>query len=232
VTGSASAASKVFVVIPAFNESQVLASTVWPLLPYGYSVVVVDDGSSDNSAAVLRDLPVLFLRHPVNLGQGAALQTGMQFALGRGAEYVVHFDADGQHPAASIDSFLEPLRRGECDVVTGSRFLTAEDQLLVPAARRWLLRGAVVVSGLLTGVWLSDAHNGFRAMTTEAARKIHLHENGFAHATEFLDQVRKARLRLKEMPVPIRYTSYSQAKGQSASNSVNILLEILLRKLL
>jgi hypothetical protein len=156
----------------------------------------------------------------------------MQFALQRGAEYIVHFDADGQHPAASIESFLDPLRKGECDVITGSRFLTAEDRALVPAARRWLLRGAVMVSGLLTRVWLSDAHNGFRAMTAAAAAKIHLHENGFAHATEFLDEVRKARLRLRELPVPIRYTAYSQAKGQSASNSVNILLEILLRKLL
>jgi glycosyltransferase involved in cell wall biosynthesis len=224
--------SKVFVVIPAYNEGRVLANTVWALLPYGYSVVVVDDGSRDDSAAGLAGLAVHYLRHPINLGQGAALQTGMDYALRQGAEFIVHFDADGQHPADRIESFLDPLRTGECDLVTGSRFLVAEDQALVPASRRFLLKGAVLVSGILTGVWLSDAHNGFRALTAEAARKIHLHENGFAHATEFLQEVRRAGLRLREMPVPIRYTAHSMAKGQKASNSVNILIEILLRKLL
>jgi len=222
----------VFLVIPAYNEGRVLASTIRGLLPYGYSIVVVDDGSSDDTPAILRDLPVHYLRHPVNLGQGAALQTGMDYALAQGAEYLVHFDADGQHPAEGIQGLLEPLRRGECDVAVGSRFLDAENVKLIPRSRRILLRGAVVISGILTRLWLSDAHNGFRALPRAAAQKIRLRENGFAHATEFLDAVRRARLRLREVPVAIRYTDYSQAKGQPASNSVNILIDVLLRKVL
>jgi len=228
--------SRVFLVIPSYNEGRVLASTIRGLLPHGYSIVVVDDGSSDGTPAILapilKDLPVHYLRHPVNLGQGAALQTGMDYALAQGAEYIVHFDADGQHPAEGIPSLLDPICRGECDVAVGSRFLDPESVKLIPRRRRILLRGAVVISGILTNLWLSDAHNGFRALSHAAAKKIRLHENGFAHATEFLDEVRRAKLRLREVPVAIRYTNYSQAKGQPASNSVNILIDVLLRKVL
>jgi glycosyltransferase involved in cell wall biosynthesis len=226
------ARSRIFLVIPAYNEGRILASTIRGLLPYGYSVVVIDDGSTDGTADILRGLPIHYLRHPVNLGQGAALQTGMDYALAHGAEYLVHFDADGQHPAEGISSLLEPIRRGECDVAVGSRFLDVENVKLIPPGRRILLRGAVVISGILTNLWLSDAHNGFRALPRAAAEKIRLRENGFAHATEFLDEVRRARLRVKEVPAAIRYTDYSQAKGQPALNSLNILIDVLLRKVL
>src|ERR1700694_4401182 len=215
--------SQVFVVIPTYNEGTVVGSTIRGLLPYGYSIVVVDDGSSDETAGIRKSWPIHYLRRPVNLGQGAALQTGMDYALAEGAEYVVHFDADGQHPAGRIGDLLEPIRRGECDVAVGSRFLDAENRNLVPLGRRILLRGAVVVSGLLTNVWLSDAHNGFRALSRSAAVKIRFHENGFAHPTEFLDEVRRARLRLREVSAPIRYTDYSRSKGLRAWNSLNIL---------
>jgi polyprenyl-phospho-N-acetylgalactosaminyl synthase len=220
-----------FVVIPSYNEGEVLVETVRQLMPLGYSIVVVDDGSAQCPSA-LAELPVHYLRHPVNLGQGAALQTGMDYALTRGAKYLVHFDADGQHPADKIATFVAELEQGNCDVVVGSRFLRESDQALVPTPRRILLKGAVAVSGVLTGIWLSDAHNGFRAMTAAAARRIRLRENGFAHATEFLDECRRAKLRLRELATPIRYTEYSMAKGQSSSNSINILIDILLRKAL
>src|ERR1700737_1869184 len=98
--------SRVFLVIPSYNEGSVLASTIRGLLPYGYSIVVVDDASSDGTPGILSDLPVHYLRHPVNLGQGAALQTGMDYALAQGAEYLVHFDADGQHPPDRISALL------------------------------------------------------------------------------------------------------------------------------
>jgi glycosyltransferase involved in cell wall biosynthesis len=221
--------SRTFVVIPSYNEGEVVVETVRQLLPLGYSIVVVDDGSTQPVES-LEELPVHCVRHPVNLGQGAALQTGMDYALSHGATYIVHFDADGQHPADRIATFLAELEHGDCDVVVGSRFLRPSDQSLIPGPRRLLLKAAVTVSGLLTGIWLSDAHNGFRAMTADAARRIRLHENGFAHATEFLDECRRAKLRLRELPTPIRYTAYSMAKGQSSTNSINILIDILLRK--
>lgn len=124
--------SSVFVVVPVLNEGPVIKSALQPLLDKGYSVVCVDDGSGDNTWSIIRSLPVYSLRHAVNLGQGAALQTGMTFAVTRGAEFIIHFDADGQHDADDVDVLLEPLRNGDADVVLGSRFLRPSDRDAVP----------------------------------------------------------------------------------------------------
>ena len=160
-----------FVIVPAFNEGEIIISTLQGLIAAGYSVVVVDDGSTNGMDALVANLPVYFLRHPVNLGQGAALQTGMTFALQNGAEIIVHFDADGQHKVEDIETLLKPLHQGEADVVLGSRFLREQDRSAVPLKKRVLLRLAVVVNWLTTGVRLTDAHNGLRAFTAKAARK-------------------------------------------------------------
>jgi len=220
-----------FVVIAAHNEARVIRASVEPLLALGYSVVVVDDASTDDTSARLRGMPLHVLRHRINLGQGAALQTGMEFACAHAARFIVHFDADGQHNPADIDALLAPLRAGEADVVLGSRFLRAEDRARVPARRRTLLRAGVVVNGLLTGVWLSDAHNGMRAMTAGAAARIDMRENRFAHASEILQLIRRAHLRCVERPTTIVYTVYSMEKGQSALNAVKIVFDLLLRRM-
>ncbi len=221
-----------FVIICAFNEASVIVSTVLAVKKLNYSVVVVDDGSTDGTWAQIVNLPVYRLQHPINLGQGAALQTGMSFALQQNAEFLVHFDADGQHQAKDIEALLAPLRRGEADVALGSRFLRYADTQLVPVARRRLLKGAIVVDGLLTGVWLTDAHNGFRAFTHTAASRIHLYENRFAHATEILSQISKLKLRYIEVPTAIVYSDYARAKGQSFWNAFDIMMDVLVRKVL
>lgn len=220
--------SRIFAVIPAYNEGTVLKSTVQPLVEAGYRVIIVDDGSADESWQIVQQLPVYGLRHPINLGQGAALQTGMKFAVAQQAEFVVHFDADGQHRVEDIETLLQPLRAGLADVALGSRFLRDEDMQHVPPLRRMLLRGARWVNFLFTGMKLTDAHNGFRAMTGAAAAKIELRENGFAHATEILVQIRRHRLRYVECPTRIEYTRYSQTKGQKFTSAFNILLDLLL----
>lgn len=222
----------VFVVVPTYNEARVIRDTLGALIEAGYAVVVVDDGSSDGTWELIAPLPVYRLRHPVNLGQGAALQTGMQFALQRGAEVIVHFDADGQHGAADIARLVAPIRAGEADVVLGSRFLRAEDRGEVPLSRQILLRGAIVVNFLATGLWLSDAHNGLRALSREAAARIEIRENGFAHASEIVWQIRERGLRSVERPMTVAYTDYARAKGQSVWNAFNILFDLLLRRLL
>jgi len=221
----------VFVVVPIFNEGPVIESTLGPLIDRGYSVVAVDDGSTDDSWSVIRSLPVYSLHHTINLGQGASLQTGTAFALSRDAEFVVHFDADGQHNPDDIEVLLDPLRKGEADVVLGSRFLRDADRRAVPPAKRVLLRSGRLVNGVLTGLWLSDAHNGFRALTRDAAAKIELHENRFAHASEILAQIRAAKLRFVERPTAIVYTEHSVTKGQSMWNSIKIVFDLLLRRI-
>ncbi len=220
-------ASTVFVVIPSYNEGAVLPSTIAPLLAAGYSIVVVDDGSRDRTWDLITKLPVTAVRHITNLGQGAAIMTGMAAALRAGASIVVHFDADGQHPAAQIPSLIEPILANHADIVFGSRFLRPQDLRQVPVVKRIALRAGIVVSGLLTGIWLSDTHNGFRALSRKAIEKICLRENGFAHATEILGEVRSLGLRYVERPVTIHYSDYSKRKGQSLLGGLNIVADLL-----
>jgi hypothetical protein len=156
----------------------------------------------------------------------------MDYAVSQGAEILIHFDADGQHPANRIPDLIRPITAGECDVVLGSRFLRREDRALVPWKKRLALRVGIVVSGILTGVWLSDTHNGFRALSRQAAMRIRLRENGFAHATEILACLRSTGLRYREVPVGIRYTAYSIRKGQPVSNGLNVVMDLLLSRVL
>jgi polyprenyl-phospho-N-acetylgalactosaminyl synthase len=219
--------SGVFIVMPAYNEGRALAATLNGLMGRRVQVVVIDDGSRDDTAAVAAEFPVHVVRHAINLGQGAALQTGMTYALKCGAKFIVHFDADGQHDAAEIDAMVERLKRDDCDVVLGSRFLRREDSQRVPVTRRIVLRTAVYINWLLTGVKLSDAHNGFRALSRTAAERIALEEDGFAHASEIITQIRRLNLRYVEHPTAIRYTDYSRAKGQSFWNGFNVIFDLL-----
>jgi len=221
----------VFVVIPAYNEDTVIRSTVTYLVGRGYTVVVVDDGSAVPVEKFLVGLPVYSLRHAINLGQGAALRTASDFAVLKGARIIVHFDADGQHDPALIERLIAPIEAGKAEVALGSRFLTEADSHEVPVVKRVLLKAGVFVSWVFTGMWLSDAHNGFRALSRVAAEKIKLEESGFAHATEILELVRRSRLKWVEVPVTIHYTDYSRAKGQSVFNSFNIVIDLMLRRL-
>ena len=230
-TTSAIDTPQVFVVVPAFNEGPAIRRTVAPLLALPLNVVVVDDGSDDQTGEQLAGLGLHYLRHRVNLGQGAALQTGTSYALQRGADYVVHFDADGQHRVEDVERLLHPLTEGPAEVSLGSRFLRAEDTGAVPFARRWLLRVGRISNWLMTGIYLSDAHNGFRAMTRDAAGRITIAENRFAHATEILGEISYHKLRFIEVATNIRYTDYSRAKGQSSWNALRILMELFLGRI-
>lgn len=221
---------EVFVIIPSYNEGTVIRETVAPLIKTGYTVVVVDDCSSDNTREALAGLPVYYLKHIMNQGQGAAIQTGIAFALENNAAYAVTFDADGQHNYQEIPALLDPIIAGRADITMGTRFKREKDIGQIPAARKIILKGAILVNGLITGMWLTDAHNGFRAMNRTALSKINLRENRMAHASEILTQIKQARLRYEEVPVNIVYTEYSKMKGQSHSNSINILIDLLLNK--
>ena len=215
-----------FVVVPAYNEASVIGDVVRGVLTAFPNVVVVDDGSSDATAAVLRDLPATVVRHLINLGQGAALQTGIEYALRDPyTKYVVTFDADGQHRVADAVAMVEVLRADpEVDVVFGSRFLDGRTQASRP--KRMLLRAAVVYTNMTTKMRLTDAHNGLRAMNRRVAGHLRIRQNRMAHASEIVEQIGSAGFRYREHPVHIVYTDYSRAKGQSMLNSVNILTEM------
>jgi glycosyltransferase involved in cell wall biosynthesis len=224
--------SAIFVAVAAHNEGRIIRSVLRQLVALGYSVVVVDDGSTDNTWRQLHGIGVHRLRHPFNLGQGAALQTAVSHAVDQGAQYIVHFDADGQHSPEDIPGLLAPLLAGRADVTLGSRFLRREDRQAVPASRRLLLKGAVVVNWLLSGLWLTDAHNGARALSRRAAQRIVLRENGFAHATEILQQIRSLGLRFVEAPTRIRYTEYSLKKGQRFWDAFDVFVDLIIKRVL
>jgi len=215
------------VVVPLYNEATVVGDVVRDLLASFPVVVAVDDGSTDGSAAVARAAGAVVVEHPINLGQGAALQTGIETALRLGAEYVVTFDSDGQHQRADAEAMVARLRAGEADVVFGSRFLDTRTR--PGLVKRAVLRAAIVYSNATTGVHLTDTHNGLRALNRRAASALRIRQNRMAHASEIIEQVGRARLRWVEHPVHILYTDYSRSKGQSVFNAVNILTEMIYR---
>ena len=195
-----------------------------------WQVVLVDDGSPQKLVLDCPELSqkVIILHHPINRGQGAALQTGADYAVRHGADAVVHFDADGQHDPADIPRFLTALDEGDCDIVLGSRFLRHEDLSAIPSGRRRMLRLARFVEGCLTGLKLTDVHNGFRALGPRALEVIRIREDRMAHASEILMQVAHNHLRWKELPTHVVYSDYSSTKGQSAGNAFNILWDLIL----
>ena len=214
-----------WVVVPLYNEASVITDVVRDIRTTFPQVVCVDDGSSDGSAVAARKGGAVVVQHPVNLGQGAALQTGIAYAL-RDPEmrYVVTFDADGQHRVEDARAMVEELRADKADVVFGSRFL---DSRTKPSkAKRLLLRAAVAYTNMTTKMRLTDAHNGLRVMNRSVAERLDIRQNRMAHASEIVEQIGSAGFRYTEHPVHIIYTDYSRSKGQSMLNSVNILTEM------
>ncbi|MDQ2954465.1 MAG: glycosyltransferase family 2 protein [Pseudomonadota bacterium] len=219
----------VWVILAAYNEASVIAAVISDLQRAGYRVVVVDDGSSDETANVAAKTGAMVIEHPINLGQGAALQTGLDFALRAGAEIIVTFDADGQHRAADIAGLVEALSAQGADFVLGSRFLG--DSVNLPRSRRFLLKAATAFTRLTTGLSITDTHNGLRAMTRRGARSIQLRQNRMAHASEILHQIAASGLKYVEAPVTIEYSAYSLAKGQTLADSLLILVDLFARRL-
>ncbi|HLA59252.1 MAG TPA: glycosyltransferase family 2 protein [Puia sp.] len=218
-----------YIIIPAFNESSGLNAVLESLLPLKYGIIVIDDGSSDGTDKIAGAFPVLLIRHELNLGQGAALETGMEAARRLNADFVIHFDADGQHDPSDIEQLLVPLQEGKADIVFGSRFLEKKPSGL-SLSKKIILKTGRWINYLITGILLTDAHNGLRALNKKALHSIHFHQPGMAHASEILYEVRRKSLRYLEQPVQISYTDYSKRKGQTLLNSVNILFHLFFKK--
>lgn len=219
----------VWVVIAAWNEGSVIADVVRGVLAQGVQLVVVDDGSRDETASVVLEAGACLVKHPINLGQGAALQTGIEFALSRGASFVVTFDADGQHDPTEILPMVDFLHQEGADICLGSRFLgTAKN---ISRLRVLTLKAAICFTWLTSGVTLTDAHNGFRAMTRSCAQRLCIKQNRMAHASEVISRIAEERWSYREFPVTIVYSDYSVHKGQRLSGSLKILFELVLRKI-
>jgi glycosyltransferase involved in cell wall biosynthesis len=216
---------RTWVVIAAFNEAAVIERVVASVRTDGWNVVVVDDGSRDDTAVQARAGGAVVLRHAINLGQGAALQTGIDYAIRRGAESIVTFDADGQHDPADLPRIVGALEQH--DIALGSRFLGTVEG--ATARRMAFLRAAVMMSNRLAGLKLTDAHCGLRAFRASVAPRLRMTQDRMAHASELLKKVQASGLSFTEVPITIRYTEHSMRKGQSGFQSVRILFDYFFR---
>jgi glycosyltransferase involved in cell wall biosynthesis len=223
-------AARTTIVIAAYNEGSSIAEVVRELVSSYPHVVVVDDGSEDATADEARAAGATVLTHFVNRGQGAALQTGITYAVADGADYIVTFDADGQHDMADLPALLEPIDRGQVEICLGSRFLERRGK--IPASRRVLLFFAVLFMRVTSRARLSDAHNGLRAFSRRAARELDLKLDRMAHASELIDQVVASGLPYIEVPVRIRYTDYSMSKGQRGTAALRVAFDYLMGRLI
>jgi glycosyltransferase involved in cell wall biosynthesis len=219
---------KTLIVIPARNEGAQISQVVAEVKNCGWEVLVVDDGSIDQTAVLADTAGAKVLHHRINRGQGAALKTGIVYALGRDFEAVVFFDADGQMLASEIEKILEPLLLEKFEVALGSRFLGQTENM--PWFKWVTLKLALIFSRWSTGLKLTDIHNGFQAWSRGALEKINLTQDRQAYASEILHQIAAQKIKYTEVPVTIKYTAYSKSKGQSVFNAFNILWDLLIKK--
>lgn len=218
---------KVVCVIPAYNEEKNIGQVIDSVKEFVDDVVVVDDGSSDNTSKIVSKNGATLLRHLINRGQGAALQTGNEYALAHSADIVVHFDADGQFSAAEIGEMIKPIVAEGYDVVLGSRFLGKKNNM--PFLKRYLIIPlARLINFLLFAVNLSDPQSGFRALNKQAIRKITIEQSGWAHCSEILDKVKTNKLKVKEVPITVTYSKF----GRNLGSGLEIIKDSIIGKLI
>lgn len=221
---------RLWVLIAAYNEASVISDVIKDvLLNVTDNVLVVNDGSSDNTAEIAKAAGAQVISHCDNLGQGAALQTGFSYLKGIDFDYVVTFDADGQHMYEDIFVMMEALQKEQADIALGSRFLGRVEN--ISKKKLLTLKAAIAFTNATSGVTLTDSHNGLRLLTARAVNEISITQRGMAHASEIIDEIFNKNLKWCEVPVTIKYTEYSVSKGQRISNSISIVLDLLINRL-
>ena len=215
-----------WLIVPCFNEATVIRGVLENALRTFPNIVAVNDGSRDASATEIHAAGAHLVNHPVNLGQGAAIQTGIEYARAQaGAEYFVTFDADGQHQVKDVVAMVRRLREEPVDIIVGTRFGEKRENSQVPWIKRVVLQTVVKLSPTSRKLGLTDAHNGLRAFNKKVADEMDIRMNGMSHASEIVNKIAENGWRVSEQPVDILYTEYSMSKGQSLINGVNILAD-------
>jgi len=218
----------IVVVIPAHNERKTIGKVIKDLKNHNYNkIIVIDDGSTDNTDLVASTKGAMVVGYLHNYGQGHALSKGIDLAFQLDKpDIIITFDADGQHQAKDVKNLIKVIKEGY-DVALGSRFLKKNK---IPFFKKIILKGGVLMIKLFYGADVTDAHNGLRALSAKAAKVINITENRMAHASEIMEKIMKHQLKYKEVPVTIKYTKYSKLKGQSIFNALKILWRMFVRK--
>ena len=217
------------IIIPVYNEGGIVRKTMGVVCEHFETVVCVNDGSTDNTRSEIQKTPAILVEHALNVGQGATIQTGIEYALQLPhIKYFATFDADGQHDIRDVEKMLHHLKNDKLDIVLGSRFIGATKNM--PRTKRAILKIAVRLSNVSSGLKLTDVHNGLRVFNRSAAMRMKITLPGYAHASEITQRIAREKFRYAEHPVTIRYTGYSRSKGQSLMNSINITFDLIMNK--
>ncbi|MFV8319210.1 glycosyltransferase family 2 protein [Mycobacterium sp. 23] len=221
--------SDAWIIVPAFNEAVVIGEVVAELRTAFDHVVCVDDGSADGTGEIARQAGAVLVRHPINLGQGAAIQTGVEYArIQSGARVFATFDADGQHRVKDVVRMIDRLNQGDVDIVIGTRF-GGQVANRPPLLKRLVLQTAARLSRRGRRLGLTDTNNGLRVFNKTVADGMNITMSGMSHATEIVMMIAENHWRVAEVPVEVLYTEYSKSKGQPLLNGVNIIFDGFLR---
>jgi len=222
-------------ILPALNEAEVLAGVLARLkagikkLPLTTELVVVNDGSTDQTAVIAGKAGATVLTHLINRGLGAALGTGLAYAKKQPADFAITFDSDGQHDPADIGKVLSPLFKNRADVVIGSRSLNRKSKM--PFLRRVNNQAFNVLTWFFFGKTTTDSLSGFRGFNRRAIKSINLKTERMEVSNEFFAEIKRHRLRLEEVPIKVIYTPYSMRKGVQPGNVFAIIFRLVLRLL-
>ncbi|NCN22143.1 glycosyltransferase family 2 protein [Candidatus Falkowbacteria bacterium] len=217
---------KIACVIPAWNEEKNIAQVIKNVRPFVDKIIVIDDASKDATSKLAEEAGAYVIRHLINRGQGAALQTGNDYALNLGIDIIVHFDGDNQFLAEEIKDMIAPIIKNEADIVFGSRFL--EKKANLPLFKRLIIYPlAQAFTRLILGIKLSDPQNGFRAMTRQTAEKIRIMNREMAHNSEIQTKAFSYKLRVAEVPITVIYHHF----GQKLSGGFKIIKDLFIYKL-
>lgn len=218
----------IFIIIPAYNEGTRVKSVLTEVASLGYKIVVVDDGSSDNTLDVLIDVQkefkenIFVLSHIINRGVGVATRTGLDAALNHKPKYVVTIDADGQHDPRDIEKVCEPLIKGEAEAVIGAR--PFDD---MPISKNFANTVMTYLTQIFYKVKVKDSQTGFRAFTYEAALKLNIEAQGYIISSEFIKEIHRNHLKFKEVTIKTIYTDETQKKGTNAVVGIKIMLRMI-----
>lgn len=209
----------IWVIIPAFNEGPVIRGVVAHIRHCGYpNILVVDDGSTDDTAAQAELGGAMVISHLVNRGAGAVAQTGLYYARKKGIRFVAQMDADGQHHPEDLARMMTRMAKGDCDIVIGSRFVEKKGD--VPWIRVLYNQISNVFTNWFCRRWYSDTQSGFRLLNRHAIERLELHIDGFGYCSEMIIQAEMLNLKVAEIPISVSYTDYSMSKGQNLHTGV------------
>ena len=216
----------IYVIVPAFNEQNVIKDIINNLLKNFSNVIVINDGSNDKTLETINDLDIKILNHEINLGVGAAVQTGFDYVSNiPDAKAVITFDADGQHLVDDAVAMAKEIMICDEGIIFGTRF--PKHSKNIPMVKRIVLKLIAKITDLVTGVSLSDAHNGLKAYKVSIIKELELQFSSYSYESELITQVAKKKIDYKEMSTDIKYTSYSIKKGQKLLNGLLIIEDLL-----